>query len=422
LENNHLSVHRHARLAFMQPPQSFVLRRARGEKAWGIRISTTDASQGMANALSAVSSDSPAARAGLLVGDTICAVNGARCQHDGDAARYLKLCSGPVELRVSREAPASESAAAGKKRRHSAIKEPDPTPASESAAAGKKRRHSAAGPPASKESKPTCRVTDLNALLRKLPESEPQVLKLLKGSPGLAMQSSKDDDDLRWTNVGSGGSSVGRIWPLHIAAQWAASPRVVSALLAAWPHAAQEFAWDPEGHEQCWQGGGRDGSRAALPLHLALEACCRRNQKNMEPDAILLIFNAYPEAARWRNWLRSLPLHLAMEWALHDPGMPSFAGTPSKEQLNVVKLIGEAFPEAINHTDMNGQTPAQNATMHGAHSKTFKKLLKALNGKRSKWSVGDTCEDCDRFPEEHAGCDSGDEGYGSGYSHLGYSD
>eukprot|EP00966_Prymnesium_polylepis_P061282 1421511-Prymnesium_polylepis.1 len=130
LENNHLSVHRHARLAFMQPPQSFVLRRARGEKAWGIRISTTDASQGMANALSAVSSDSPAARAGLLVGDTICAVNGARCQHDGDAARYLKLCSGPVELRVSREAPASESAAAGKKRRHSAIKEPDPTPAS----------------------------------------------------------------------------------------------------------------------------------------------------------------------------------------------------------------------------------------------------------------------------------------------------
>merc|ERR1719263_620243 len=133
----------------------------------------------------------------------------------------------------------------------------------------------------------------------------------------------------------------------------------------------------------------------------------------MEPAAVLLIFNAYPEAARWRNWLRSLPLHLALEWAI----MPwPVAGTPSKEQLNVVKLIGEAFPEAINHTDMDGQTPAQNAIMHGADSTTFAKLLKSLKRKRSGWTVGDMCDDCDRFPEEYyegSDCGSGNEGYGS---------
>ena len=91
---------------------SFTLRRERGEATWGARISTTDATQGGANTLSAVSSDSAAARSGLLVGDKICAVNGDICQHDGDAARYLKRCSGTAELLVSRVSPSRESSVA----------------------------------------------------------------------------------------------------------------------------------------------------------------------------------------------------------------------------------------------------------------------------------------------------------------------
>jgi len=365
----------------------------------GLRISAD-------NTISNVHTDSSAQKAGCKIGDKIISVDdiaiGCRASSVSDLLSSRKAgATVIIELRR----PSIQSTSVPPKVSTSKSSSNRKRKAEETASEQPKSMASKVN----KKTKLTGRVTDLNALLRKLPKSEAEVLKLLKSSPGLAMQDSKDDDDLCCAKVGEGGSSVGRIWPLHIAAQWAASPRVIHALLNAWPHAAREFAWDPEGHEQCWQGGGHDGSRAALPLHLALQA----RRPPMKPDEILQIFNAYPEAARWRNWLRSLPLHLAVEWACRTAGGKK--GAPSKEQLKVVKLIGEAFPEAVGHTDMNEATPFQ--TCIGAESETLQKLLKVLKGKRSKWQVGDKCDDCDRFPEESngygGGSDCGSCDYGS---------
>jgi len=336
--------------------------------------------------------------AGVCLGDVIVTVNDVSIKRR-PAAELLRerARARPTTIEVRRGTAAPIDSPKALKKRRAAVDAPS--------SSSKKRKSSASStkPAAKAAAKPkkisSGQVTDLNALLRKLPSSEALVLRMLESCPDLAMQESKHEDDLLRTNVSSGGSSVGRIWPLHIASQWSASAPVMRALLAAYPEGAAEFAWDPEGQEQCWQGGGRDGSRAALPLHLALQAPA------MEPKVVRLLFEAYPEAARWRDWLRSLPLHLAVQWAL----APGGSSKPSKDKLDVIKLIGEAFPQAVHHTDMDGAKPID----YARDCKQVKALIESLSkAKASAWQVGDMCDDEDRFGNDY-GSDGG-MGYGSG--------
>ena len=134
--------------------------------------------------------------------------------------------------------------------------------------------------------------------------------------------------------------------PLHHACADGKVHGVISALLAVYPGAAQQ--WNIKPHLRIYFA-------TKLPLHIACE-------KNAEPNVVKILLAAYPKAASISCTLEMLPLHIACE---------------NGAVLDAVTILLAAYPEAVSKSDMCGRLPLHIACEKEASLDVVKMLLAA---------------------------------------------
>ena len=138
-------------------------------------------------------------------------------------------------------------------------------------------------------------------------------------------------------------------------------PETVLAVLAAFPKAA-EIAQECVCSVVCVCGGDR-----LLALHIAAY-----NAVPLEVfDAIL---NAFPAAAKKICLCDGcLPLHMSLRLLIDQPSLYSDLSS----QIHIVKRLLQIYPDAIRHRDLQGWTPLQTALIHRNSSEVIFTLLEA---------------------------------------------
>ena len=154
--------------------------------------------------------------------------------------------------------------------------------------------------------------------------------------------------------AGAGEKSKDEWLPLHCAARCGAPGEVVSALLEAHRAGAREAT---EPGEQ-------------LPLHLALEGATASD------DVIEILLKGYPAAASIAT--TSQDDMFAKEFGdtlpLAKGSLPLHIASRRGKSVRVIKLLTEAYPQAVDFADANGETPEEVAGM--AHN--YREIIDAL--------------------------------------------
>ena len=174
---------------------------------------------------------------------------------------------------------------------------------------------------------------------------------LLKAWPGAARLPNYPDASSCAAKVNGGNLPLHQALSPNKHGEFAATETVL-AVLAAFPKAAEHA-----------QGSGD----SLLALHIAAN-----NGVSLEVvDAIL---NAFPVAVKTTSLCDGcLPLHMSLRLQVDQP---SFYSAPSS-QIHIVNRLLQIYPDAIRQRDLQGWTPLQTALIHRNSSKIIFTLLEA---------------------------------------------